>query len=107
MYIVQRKQAEPQDLVRDVQVPEIRPRKAPAGHAIARLVDGPGIGAEIGTLDVEAARARERGSVTAHARGCDAVEKVHAAPYGFDQVLGESTTHEVSWPSRGWLWSQT
>src|SRR5688572_33476749 len=98
MYIVQGQQAQPQNLVRDVQVTEIGPRETLASRAVARFVDGPGIGTEVGALDVEAAGAGERGAVASHARWRDAIEEVNAASHALDQVLGKSNTHQVARP---------
>src|SRR6186713_798130 len=103
MYIVQRKQAQSQYLVRDVQVAQVGPRKTPARSAIARLVHGTAIGPELRALDVEPAGTGERGSIAAHARRRDAVEEVHSPPDAFDQVLREPDAHEVPWTVSGQL----
>ena len=71
-------------------------REAAAGGAVAVVVERAGIGAELGALDVEAAVARERGAVAAHARGRDAVEEVDAAPNALDEILGKADAHEVA-----------
>src|SRR5688500_5877785 len=51
-------------------------------------------------LDVETASAREQLAVAGVPGRQDAVEHIDAAGDAFDQVLGRSRTHQVSWRIR-------
>src|SRR5574341_502372 len=74
MHIVDRVQAQTEDLVGHVQVAEVRPGEVLAGVTGADRVHGTLIPGGGGTLDVEAARAGEQASVPRVAGGEDAVE---------------------------------
>src|SRR6185369_17948318 len=96
MYIVQREEAQPENLVGDEEVAYVCPREAPARGAIASLLDRARIGAVFGAFDVEPSVAGERGAVAPHAGGGHAVEEVDAAAYAFDEVFREAHSHEIA-----------
>src|ERR1041384_828888 len=73
-HIVQRQEPQPQQLLRDEQVPEVAAREGGAG-----LVQRPRILAVPGVADVHRAIVREGGAVAAVAGGRDAVEQIDAA----------------------------
>ncbi|HJX76483.1 MAG TPA: hypothetical protein VJ247_08995, partial [Gaiella sp.] len=98
MYIVQGKQAKPEDLVGGEEVTDVAAREARARRAIALIIERARIGAKLGAFDVQAAVASERGTVSSHARRCDAVEEIDAAADAFDEVFGEADAHEVARP---------
>src|SRR5688572_11763840 len=79
MYIVQREQAQAENLVGDEQVAQVRPREPSACTAGACVINGSLAPAELGALDVEPAVLGEDRAVAAHARGRDAVEQVDPA----------------------------
>ena len=89
MYIVQGQKARAQHLVGGEQVPQIGAGESGAGRAGAGSVQRPGVVAEIGAADVDAARTGEGGAVAAHSRRGDAVEQVHAALDARQQVARE------------------
>src|SRR5690348_10913020 len=84
MYIVQGKQAKPEDLIGHEEMPDVRPRKSSAGAAIALLVQRTFVRAELGALDVEAAVPRERRAIATHSCGRHAVVEIDAAKDAFD-----------------------
>src|SRR5438034_10657772 len=77
-HIVQRQEPQPQQLLRDEQVPEVAAREGGAGLAVARLVQRPRILAVLGVANVHRAVGREGGAVAAVAGGRDAVEQIDA-----------------------------
>src|SRR4051812_9722983 len=96
MYIVQGQQAKAEDLVRRIEVPEVRAAEPRAGGAVAALVQWPLVRAELGALDVEASVARERGAVAPHARGSHTIEQIDAAHHAFHEILREPNAHEIA-----------
>src|SRR6267378_1316881 len=101
MYIVQGEEAEPQDLLRHEEMPDVRSAEAGARGAIALRVKGVRIGAELRALDVQSPVPGESGPVPPHARWRDAVEEVHAAANPLDQIFGEADSHQVARVSPG------
>src|SRR6476646_4977323 len=97
MYIVQGQQAQAEYLVGDEEVPDVGTAESHAGGAIAVGGKRSRIGAILRPLDVETSVAHEYRSIAAHARWCDAVEQIDAAPDRFDQILGEPDPHQVAW----------
>src|SRR6185437_10263016 len=101
MYIVKRKEAEAEDLPADEQMAQIRAAESRAGGAIAVPVQRAGVGAQLGALDIEPAVVGEDGARAPHARRGDAIEQVDASPNAFDEVFGESDSHEIARPVAG------
>src|SRR5262245_40844138 len=66
MYIVQGEQSQPEDLVGDEEVPDVRARESRTRDTVALLVQRPRVGSVLGALDVEPAGAGEDGTVAAH-----------------------------------------
>src|SRR5687768_12069332 len=101
MYIVQGEQADAEDLIAHEEMPNVRAAETGAGDTLAGLVEWQGVAPVLRPLDVEAAGAREDGSVSPHASRGDAVEHVHSAADALDQVGREPDTHEVARPRAG------
>src|SRR5688572_4406896 len=96
MYIVQGEQADAEYLVAHEEMPNVGAAETTAGDTLAGLVERQGVVPVLGPLDVDAAGAREDGSVSPHARGGDAVEHVDSASDALDQVSGKPDAHEVA-----------
>src|ERR1700681_712294 len=96
MYIVQGEEAEAEYLVRHEEMPDVRSAEPGAGGAIAFRIERARIGAELGALDVQPPIPREGGAIPPHARGCDAVEQIDAAPNPLDQVFRKADSHQVA-----------
>src|SRR4051812_25547366 len=79
-------------------MPNVAARKPPARRTVAAFVQRPGIGSELGALDVEPAVACEGRAVAPHSRGSHTVEEIHAAYGAFHEVLGKAHAHEVARP---------
>src|SRR6185503_15387113 len=97
MYIVQGEQAESQDLVRYKKMADVCPAEPGTGGAVAGLVERAPVVAVFCALDVDASRRSECRAIAAHACWSDAVEQIDSSPNSFDDVLGESNSHEVAW----------
>src|SRR5437764_3324936 len=96
MYIVQRQQAKPEDLVRDEEVADVRSRKAAACGTVARAVQRTRIRAELGALDVEAAVAGKGGAVASHPRRRHAIKEIDAAEDTFHQIFRKPDSHQIA-----------
>src|SRR5687768_5496451 len=98
MYIVQREQADAEYLVAHEEMPNVRAAETTAGDTVAGFVERQGVVPVLGALDVDAAGAREDGSVSPHARRGDTVEHVDSASDALDQVIGKSDAHKIARP---------
>src|SRR6266550_2950332 len=95
MYIVQGEEAQPEYLVGDEEVPDVRSAESRTGGAVTVDVEWPRIGAELGALDVESAVPGKDRSVPAHPGGCDAINEVDTAAYRLDEIFREAHAHQI------------
>src|SRR5207253_5151575 len=96
MYIVQGEEAQPEYLVRDEKVADVGSAESGAGGAVAFRIEWSRIGAILGALDVQAYLARERRTISSHPSRSHAVEQVRTSTNRFDQVFGESHSHQIA-----------
>ena len=89
-------QTHPQQLFRLEQMADIGAGVVPAGRAAAGGVDGALIALVLGILDVDDAAPGVQVAVAGVAAGHNAVEQVHAAGNGFDDVAGCADAHQVA-----------
>src|ERR1700682_404320 len=101
MYIVQGEEAQPQDLFRHEEMPDVCSAEAGARGAIALGVERARIGAELRALDVQSPVPRESGAIPPHPSRCDAIEEVHASANPLDQIFREADSHQVARVSPG------
>src|SRR3954466_5193493 len=96
MYIVQGEEAQSEYLVRHEKVPDVGAAESRTRRAIAVGIEWARVGAVLGALDVEATVAGEDCAVASHPGWRDAVEQIDAAADSFDEVFGETDTHQVA-----------
>jgi len=98
MYIVQRYEAQPEDLVGDEEMPDVGAGEAFARGALARLVQWPRVCLELGAAHVDATAGGKCGAVSTHSRRRYAVEHVDASANPLHEILRKSDTHEITGP---------
>src|SRR5450830_1270005 len=101
MYIVQRQQAQSENLVAHEEMPNVGTAEPRTGGTVAALVQWQGVIPVLGPLDVEPPLTGEYRAIPAHPRWRNAVEEIHPAPDAFDEILGKPDAHQISRPVPG------
>src|SRR5207244_5409738 len=91
-------QARAEDLVRFLQVVEVRAGETPAGIARALFIERAGSVAMARVADLEIAVAREEPAVPRIARRQHAIEEIDAGGHRLDQILRRAHAHEIARP---------
>src|SRR6185295_15558649 len=95
--VVQGVEARAQDFIATVEVAEVGARVVATGVAGAGRIERTHVRVVRAVPDVDDTCRREQVAVAGMARGNDAVEQVHAAQHGLDDVLRTADPHEIPW----------
>src|SRR6185295_2591734 len=94
--VVERQQAQSEQLARDEQMPQVSARIRRACLTVTARVQGAVVRPELRVANVERSVRRECRAVAPAARGRDAVEQVYAALDRRDEILWKSDAHKIT-----------